>query len=254
MQNAHHRQHHNHRPNPSHGKSNHQRDTETLPRGKEDERRADQRHCAANRGMLIIRAGIQSLKQTRGRKANDDNGQGKDNGLEKKEHRMPARQKHGCPDEERDAAKAGPPNEKKERLSGKIALHNRAEKRTHRRAAERFKNSQKGEQAPHIVQVHVRYYTNVLCGCALKRVYQYANPIVTMYGYLYSVLSFPAVSIHFRRLLMFYLPRQDEEGQGLVEYALILVLVAIVVIAILAIVGPQIGNIFSRVTNGLAGT
>lgn len=53
---------------------------------------------------------------------------------------------------------------------------------------------------------------------------------------------------------MFYLPRKDEEGQGLVEYALILVLVAIVVIAILAIVGPQIGNIFSRVTNGLAGT
>jgi pilus assembly protein Flp/PilA len=47
---------------------------------------------------------------------------------------------------------------------------------------------------------------------------------------------------------MVYLPR--EEGQGLVEYALILVLVAIVVIAILAILGPQIGNIFSRVTNG----
>ncbi|MCC7162948.1 MAG: Flp family type IVb pilin [Anaerolineae bacterium] len=53
---------------------------------------------------------------------------------------------------------------------------------------------------------------------------------------------------------MFYLPRRDQEGQGLVEYALILVLVAIVVIAILAILGPQIGNIFSRVTNGLSGT
>lgn len=53
---------------------------------------------------------------------------------------------------------------------------------------------------------------------------------------------------------MFYLPNQDQEGQGLVEYALILVLVAIVVIAILAILGPQIGNIFSRVTNGLSGT
>lgn len=53
---------------------------------------------------------------------------------------------------------------------------------------------------------------------------------------------------------MLYLPAQDEQGQGLVEYALILVLVAIVVIAILAILGPQIGNIFSRVTNGLAGT
>jgi len=51
---------------------------------------------------------------------------------------------------------------------------------------------------------------------------------------------------------MFSLDRAPEEGQGLVEYALILVLVAIVVIAILAILGPQIGNIFSRVTNGLA--
>jgi pilus assembly protein Flp/PilA len=52
---------------------------------------------------------------------------------------------------------------------------------------------------------------------------------------------------------MLYLPR-NEEGQGLVEYALILVLVAIVVIAILVIMGPQIGNIFSRITSGLTGT
>lgn len=49
-----------------------------------------------------------------------------------------------------------------------------------------------------------------------------------------------------------YLPR--EEGQGLVEYALILVLVAIVVIAILLLVGPQIANIFSKVTNGFQST
>ena len=49
-----------------------------------------------------------------------------------------------------------------------------------------------------------------------------------------------------------YLPR--EEGQGLVEYALILVLVAIVVIAILMLVGPQIANIFSQLTNGLQST
>ncbi len=46
-----------------------------------------------------------------------------------------------------------------------------------------------------------------------------------------------------------YLPR--EEGQGLVEYALILVLVAVVVIAILMLLGPQIANIFSQVTTGL---
>ena len=43
----------------------------------------------------------------------------------------------------------------------------------------------------------------------------------------------------------------QEEGQGLVEYALILVLVAIIVIAILMVLGPQIGNVFSRITSGL---
>jgi pilus assembly protein Flp/PilA len=47
-----------------------------------------------------------------------------------------------------------------------------------------------------------------------------------------------------------YLPR--EEGQGLVEYALILVLVAVVVIAILTVLGPQIGNVFSKVTNNIS--
>ncbi len=42
-----------------------------------------------------------------------------------------------------------------------------------------------------------------------------------------------------------------EKGQGLVEYALILVLVAIVVIAILALLGPTIGNVFSRIIQAL---
>ncbi|MCC7452379.1 MAG: Flp family type IVb pilin, partial [Anaerolineae bacterium] len=46
-----------------------------------------------------------------------------------------------------------------------------------------------------------------------------------------------------------YLPR--EEGQGLVEYALILVLVAVVVIVILALLGPAIGNIFSNIVSSL---
>lgn len=53
---------------------------------------------------------------------------------------------------------------------------------------------------------------------------------------------------------MLFTPRDDERGQGLVEYALILVLVAIVVIAILALLGPEIANIFSRITQGLSGT
>ena len=44
---------------------------------------------------------------------------------------------------------------------------------------------------------------------------------------------------------MLFIPR--EEGQGLVEYALILVLVAIVVIAILTLLGPAIGSVFSNI-------
>ena len=42
-----------------------------------------------------------------------------------------------------------------------------------------------------------------------------------------------------------------EKGQGLVEYALILVLVAIVVIVILALLGPAIGNVFSTSVNSI---
>ncbi len=38
-----------------------------------------------------------------------------------------------------------------------------------------------------------------------------------------------------------------ERGQGLVEYALILVLVAVVVIAVLTLLGPAVGNVFSQI-------
>ncbi|MBZ0275306.1 MAG: pilus assembly protein [Anaerolineae bacterium] len=46
---------------------------------------------------------------------------------------------------------------------------------------------------------------------------------------------------------MLYQP--SEHGQGLVEYALILVMVAMVVIIILALLGPAIGNVFSNVVS-----
>ncbi len=48
---------------------------------------------------------------------------------------------------------------------------------------------------------------------------------------------------------MLYLPR--EEGQGVVEYALILVLIAIVVIVILTLLGGIIQNVFSSIASGL---
>jgi pilus assembly protein Flp/PilA len=43
--------------------------------------------------------------------------------------------------------------------------------------------------------------------------------------------------------------KQQRKGQGLVEYALILVLVAIVIIVILSVLGPAIGNVFSQIVN-----
>jgi pilus assembly protein Flp/PilA len=43
----------------------------------------------------------------------------------------------------------------------------------------------------------------------------------------------------------------NERGQGLVEYALILVLVAVVVIAILSLLGPAIANVFSTIVHNL---
>ena len=45
--------------------------------------------------------------------------------------------------------------------------------------------------------------------------------------------------------------QEDERGQGMVEYALILVLIAVVVIIILSVVGGQVNNVFSNVSNGL---
>jgi pilus assembly protein Flp/PilA len=40
-------------------------------------------------------------------------------------------------------------------------------------------------------------------------------------------------------------------GQGLVEYALILVLVAVVVIVVLAVLGPTIGAVFSNIVGAI---
>lgn len=44
---------------------------------------------------------------------------------------------------------------------------------------------------------------------------------------------------------------QDEEGQGLVEYALIILLVAIAVVVVLTTLGGDVGNIFSNISSEL---
>jgi pilus assembly protein Flp/PilA len=48
------------------------------------------------------------------------------------------------------------------------------------------------------------------------------------------------------------LKQRPESGQGMVEYALILVLIAVVVIVILSTVGKRINNVFSNISNGLS--
>lgn len=48
------------------------------------------------------------------------------------------------------------------------------------------------------------------------------------------------------------LDRSQESGQGMVEYALILVLIAVVVIVILTTVGRQVNNVFSNISHGLS--
>ena len=48
-----------------------------------------------------------------------------------------------------------------------------------------------------------------------------------------------------RRAIM--LQKFQESGQGLIEYALILVLVSVVVIVVLALLGPAIGDVFSNI-------
>ncbi|MCL7972469.1 MAG: Flp family type IVb pilin [marine benthic group bacterium] len=50
---------------------------------------------------------------------------------------------------------------------------------------------------------------------------------------------------HFRRLW------SDESGQDLAEYALLLVLLTLVVIAALTLLGPAIGGFFNNVSTNL---
>ena len=48
---------------------------------------------------------------------------------------------------------------------------------------------------------------------------------------------------------MLFVPHED--GQGLVEYSLLLVLISLVVIVILVLLGPAVGNIFSNLVSNV---
>ncbi len=43
----------------------------------------------------------------------------------------------------------------------------------------------------------------------------------------------------------------EEEGQGLAEYGLILVLIAVVVVVVVALLGDQVSAFFSEVTSAI---
>ncbi|MGA8014610.1 MAG: Flp family type IVb pilin [Candidatus Dormiibacterota bacterium] len=48
--------------------------------------------------------------------------------------------------------------------------------------------------------------------------------------------------------------RRHEEGQGMVEYALILILIALIVIVALTIFGQSLNNTYSNISSSLAST
>ncbi len=49
-----------------------------------------------------------------------------------------------------------------------------------------------------------------------------------------------------------FVPEETVEGQGLVEYALIIAFIAVVVIVAMVFLRGQISNLFSKVGNSLA--
>ncbi len=79
--------------------------------------------------------------------------------------------------------------------------------------------------------------------------------LITMYRLYKLVLYLGAPLVFYARLALSKVwPErppmrrlQMQSGQGLVEYALVLVLVAVVVIAILTVLGPQIELVFMKI-------
>ena len=49
------------------------------------------------------------------------------------------------------------------------------------------------------------------------------------------------------------MPVLDEKDQGMVEYGMILILVAIVVVVLLVLLGPIIGNVYCVINSSLSG-
>jgi Flp pilus assembly pilin Flp len=75
----------------------------------------------------------------------------------------------------------------------------------------------------------------------------------------FILLSFSCLSLvfflHLRSRRQYHRMSQKpsvERGQGLVEYALALILVATIVVAILVFLGPTVSNMFNRIVTGVS--
>jgi pilus assembly protein Flp/PilA len=73
---------------------------------------------------------------------------------------------------------------------------------------------------------------------------QCLRPILEERRYLQGMLQFIST-------LLARFSREDEEGQTLVEYGLLLALIAIIVIVALLFLGPIVSEIFSNVAENL---
>jgi len=58
--------------------------------------------------------------------------------------------------------------------------------------------------------------------------------------------------LHEKLIVRIFTALRSEEGQGLIEYALILVLIAIVVIVMLRGAGQQVNAVYSSINSALA--
>lgn len=61
--------------------------------------------------------------------------------------------------------------------------------------------------------------------------------------------------MHIAGLIRGFLERffLTERGQGMIEYALILVLIAVIVIAVLMVLGNQVQNVFCNIAGAMGG-
>jgi pilus assembly protein Flp/PilA len=75
--------------------------------------------------------------------------------------------------------------------------------------------------------------------------------IVIFYEYIYNLENLNVIWKLKGKEVNAMLFSPKEKGQGMVEYALIIVLIAIVVIVVLSLLGTQISRVFSQISSAL---